>query len=133
MTNQDEADGGRLNSLLRELKTSSRENAYHSLIELDTSALPMLQEAFRTETDPNIKAILVEAIWQSRQPVVIPFLAEALDNIYPQVWKAAIDGLVAILHNDAMAALESARHRSAGDKREWIDEAIKQVRERISE
>ena len=59
---------------------------------------------------------------------MLPFLAALLDDPCPQVWKAALDGLVAMPCAESAKLLDQALSISVGDKRQWIAEALEQVR-----
>lgn len=120
---------------IERLRGPESEDAYHSLIEADNSIIPILIDAFRTEQDSEIRSDLVAVIWQHRVPETTDFLIEATNDPAPEVWKSALDGLVAIGGQDAIQALELARERLHPDSRkeytkeEWIDEAIQQIKE----
>ena len=104
------------------------EDAYHSLVEADDAIVPFLIEAFRSERRPAIRAELVEIIWQHRVPETIQFLSEALEDRAPEVWKSALDGLVALGGQAAVEVLESAKQRARSSERaSWIDEALRQI------
>lgn len=111
------------------------EDAFFPLIEAEDAVVPVLIEAFRSEQDAGVRADLVEIIGQHRLPETVEFLAEALADSVPSVWKEALDGLVALGGTAAIEALESARDRilSHGQKGtvqiDWIDEAIQQIRQ----
>jgi len=113
---------------LRRLHDGDFESAFFGVLELGPIALPDLIDTYRVEADGSCRASLVEMIWQYRDPSVIPFLATALDDEYPEVWKQAIDGLVAIPCDESLQVLDDAR-TVAEDRREWIEEAIEQIRE----
>ena len=120
---------------IERLKGPDGENAYHSLIEADNAIIPILIDAFRDEQDSEIRSDLVEVIWQHPLPDTTGFLSEAVDDPAPEVWKSALDGLVAIGGKPAIQILESARQRlwsgsrKERTKAEWIDEAIQQIKE----
>jgi HEAT repeat protein len=117
---------------LNELRKGDSENAFFSLIEADRSAIPYLQKAARQETDPEIKATLVEIIWQHRATETIPFLAELLTDPHDEVWKAALEGLVTICCPESITVLENAlvNPDTILNRREWIEEALDQAIER---
>jgi hypothetical protein len=70
---------------------------FFDLLELGAIAIPELVDAYRAEADGGYREFLVEVIWQYRDPSAIPFPAEALRDDAADVWKEAIDGLVAML------------------------------------
>ena len=120
------------NHYLEKLKGSSSdwEDAYHRLIEADHAILPILNAAFREESEPALRATLVEIIWQHRLPGTVDFLAEALEDSNPEVWKNSLDGLVRLGNREAIQVLESAKcqvKNRQSDRIRWIDEAIQQI------
>ena len=115
------------------------EDAYHSLVELDDSYLPELMEAFKQEPRPQIQAVLVEIIWQHRSAETLPFLQELLGHYHSDVWKTALDGIVAINHPqgiqilaDERARLQAFNNKTARERLEWIDEAYEQLQDGLS-
>jgi HEAT repeat protein len=107
--------------------------AFHALGDIGSSAVPILIDAFRKETGPDIRAELVEIIWNHRRPEDVAFLGEALSDADPKVWKRALDGLVTIASPAALQILQTASIRELPDKkqqeefRRWVDEAIAQL------
>ncbi len=117
---------------LSEARTGAFDAAYHGLIELPDHLVPDLEEAYRSEADPKIRALIVEAIWQHRLPASVDFLAAALADPHPEVWKQALDGLVVLASPQSRDALELAKSRVPGQNgaiRAWIEEAIAQLDE----
>jgi hypothetical protein len=117
---------------LKAARNGDFDAALHGLIELEDRAIPALQKAYRVETDPVIRALILEAVWQHRLPATIAFLAVALGDPHPGVWKQALDGLVTLASADSRKVLEAAlEHAAAGDseRRAWIEEAIGQIGE----
>ncbi len=118
---------------LSEARNGDFDNAYHGLIELPIELLPELEEAYRREADPEIRVLIVEAVWQHRQPASVDFLAFALDDPHPDVWKQALDGLVTLASPDSSKTLALAKSGLAEEDailRAWIEEAIDQIDER---
>ena len=115
---------------LNHAKNGDSETAYHGLIELPRHLLPDLEDAYRDEADPLIRALIVEAIWQHRLPSSVGFLAAALEDPHPDVWKEALDGLVTLASPQSREVLELAKHRVGGQDETlltWIEEAIEQI------
>ena len=102
---------------------------FHGLIELGPEAVPVLRRRFLSETDPGCRVLLLEAIREHRLRSSIPLFERTLDDPDPAVWKAALDGLVSTGRAAALAALERQREGASGERREWIEEAVGQVRE----
>lgn len=118
-------------AFLDQARAGDLEGAFHGLRELDHSAMPVMQAAFRVEEDPGVRSLLVELSWQhSKSAEVIGFLAEAWEDPAPEVWKQALDGLVAIASPEAEELLSTlAVQEIGGPRNAWIDEAITQVRD----
>lgn len=117
---------------IQRARSGDHEGAFHGLRELGSDALPALQEAYRCEDDPNVRSVLVEAIWQHRQPSVISFLADVLGDPMPVVWKQALDGLVTLASQESLRVLRSAAGSECGaERRAWIEEAIEQSADAI--
>jgi len=120
-------------SNLERLREGDRDEPFFDLLEAGCDVTSVLLEAFDSETDANIREFIVNVVWHRRDSSVIPFLARALQDPAPAVWKQAMDGLVTFASAEAVGALRSARDRSLATNvdqvefREWIDEAIQQV------
>lgn len=115
------------------LRQGDADGAFHGLLEFAQPMLPALIAAYRVECDIATRAFLVNIIWQSRDPSIVPFLGEALHDAEPRIWREALDGLVAIGSTTALQTVREARtwnltSRVATDEfREWLDEAIEQM------
>jgi HEAT repeat protein len=114
---------------VRELSGSKAENAWHSLVEAGPTALPYLVNAFEAATEPRVRVSLVQVIAQYRSAERVPFLETLLRDGKPEIWKAALDGLVMCGGTAALAALRAARAITTSEKRQWIDEAVGQITE----
>lgn len=118
---------------LEQFRQSDSKSAFFGLIESDKSVIPELISIFRTEQDDKVREFIVEVVWQHRDPSVISFLGEALQDHSAAVWQQAIDGLVTLASSAALTQLQTARTRrfvleaDAEDFRSWIDEAIEQI------
>jgi len=93
----------------------------------------VLQPYAISEPDEDIRAYLVEVIYEHRRPDSAPFLARMLNDPSEEVWKAALNGLVLLglpvvrggLGIDAaLVALKAARTGASAKQLEYIDEAI---------
>ena len=116
-----------LDDYLQQARSGDVESAFHNLLELDPSALPALQQAYFLEEDPVVRSLLVEVIWQHREPSVVGFLANALNDPAPDVWKEALDGLVTLASPESLQRLQSAaRSQRDPERQAWIEEAIEQ-------
>src|SRR3954467_9045521 len=98
-----------IDSFLELARTGHREAAFHGLIDSGEAAIPRLVDAYRAEADPAVRSLLVEVIWQLRSHASIEFLAEALNDPDPEVWRQALDGLVTMASPESLRILEAAR------------------------
>jgi HEAT repeat protein len=114
-------------------RCGSHKAAFHGLIDLGPQATPSLLDAYRTEDDPEVRALIVEVVRQHRLPSTLDFLADALDDPHPAVWKEALDSLVALATPEAEHRLRAVAGRlDAGDERRaWCEEAMEQITEAI--
>ena len=125
-----------LKTYLEMARAGRKEAALRNLVELGEPAVSGLEEAYRSESDPAVRALLVEAVWQIRAPSAVGFLGEALQDPEPDVWRQALDGLVTLASRESLQILESARDRvgdDGGEFGEWLDGAIEDVSGRINE
>ncbi len=120
---------------VQQLHTADSEDAYFALLN-DTSVedLPALIAAYDGERNAKIKARLVKIVWQKRGPDTLEFLIQALQRPEADVWKAALDGIVAVRGEAALALLEAEKSRlyttltaDISLRVDWIDEAIDQI------
>lgn len=116
-------------SQLVEALCEGNSNAYHSLIEADSSVISWLMREFKCREHGADRACILEVIWQHRDKAAIPFLASALRDPDACVWKQAIDGLVAIGGSESLNVLLAFRREIAAEKGRvaWVDEAISQI------
>ena len=119
---------------LLEWGSSRWATAYHSLIELGPPVLPELAARFAESRDVAFRAVLVELARHVRSPDALPLFSTALQDDSPEVWKQALDGLVALASPAAIALLEQAMGRTPPGRTEvaewqsWIQEALQQAR-----
>jgi HEAT repeat protein len=118
---------------LQQLHQPDHDDAFFSLIEADHAIVPRLIDACQSESDPYIRATLIEIIWQHRLPLSLDFLAQALNDDHSEVWKAALDGFVGIGGEASRAILIRYRdhlqpmRKDANIHLHWIDEALQQL------
>jgi hypothetical protein len=122
-----------IQAYLDDFKKGDHQNAFCGLATMSHDALPELIARFKKVHDKKVRVFLVETIWQHRQQSVIPFLAEILHDVEPDVWKEALDGLATLATPQAIEILRSARKRQFSRDRDTeefracIDEAIEQA------
>ncbi len=119
--------------LLAELDGPRAESALCALRGL-REALPLVAEAYGRESDGQRRESLVHCLWQFRDIAALPTLSAALRDPDDHVWKEALDGIVTLGGDAALGVLEEARdalgeESAAKTKRQWIEEAIGQIRE----
>lgn len=103
------------------------EDAWHSPVEAGPAALPHLAEALEAAADPHLRASLVRVAAEYRSTDAVPLLKSVLEDRGAEVGKCALDGLVVLGGPVAVDALVSAKAIAMPERREWIDEAIRQV------
>ena len=119
---------------LLQLRQSKSEDTFFALIHLDESQVPDLINTYHDETNVDIQALLVEIISHYRQQASLSFLASALQNHNPQIWKNALDGIVSIGGQASIQMLEAQKQRlfvekHSSERVEWIEEALQQIQE----
>ena len=99
-----------------------------------SEALPLVADAYYREPDAERRQLVIHCLWQYRDQAALPTLRAALRDTDDRVWKEALDGLVTLGGAAAQRTLQEERAAlsegiKAREKREWIDEAIEQIRE----
>src|SRR5215510_11413407 len=73
--------------------------------------LQIVTEALNDEPRAKRRAALVRLVWETRSADCVPFLALARADADDRVWKEALDGLVTIGNEGALAVLTRERAR----------------------
>lgn len=115
---------------LQSLSGPDFDAAYHRLIEVGPEVMPYLERAFKNTVDAPTRQTLVKIAWNTRAQRSLLLLQEALEDGHDQVWKEALDGLVALGGQEALAIAIQVRGRTTHDRLPWIDEAIQQMGEK---
>jgi HEAT repeat protein len=118
---------------VRALQGRNWEDAYHSLLEMGDQAIFVLGDELRKQPDASVRQILARLLGQSRSDQAVPLLEEVLEGTAPPLWKEALDALVTIGSPTALNCLLQVRQRADVYKKSCLDEAIGQVRDRISD
>ncbi len=121
---------------IQQLHSSDSEDAYSALLaNTSAEAVPALIAAYDAERNAKVKAALVEIIWQKRALDSLDFLRQALQRPESPIWRAALDGIVALGGAPALALLEAEKSRLyatlAADtsfRVGWIDETIDRIK-----
>ena len=120
-------------AILERFRAGDEATAFYELLESPGSLLTELIGRFRSESQSQVRALLVKVAWERKEAGVIAFLREALTVADELVWQQALDGLVAFASDEARAILIEARERGFADEaltnrfRLWLEEALHQV------
>jgi HEAT repeat protein len=121
---------------IQQLGGPNHDDTFHGLIEANVSVIPALIAAYRAESSSRKRAVLIEIIGYHRLSTV-DFLAEALQDNEPEVWKAALDALVTLNHSNALQTLTNAlvhfQKMRDQERVEWIDEAAQQIKDHLTQ
>ena len=85
----------RIRDCFRRFREGDCDGAFFGLKDIAPKVLPDLMAFYRCEQEAGVRAFIVRVVWETRDQSVIPFLGEALRDRAPEVWKEALDGLVA--------------------------------------
>ena len=119
---------------LREWDSSGWAGAYHSLVELGPPVVPELQAHLAASRDTRFRAALVELARHLHAADALPLFDAALRDPSPEVWKAALDGLVDLASPASLLLLEEAAEREppgrtgSSEWEAWVREALQQAR-----
>jgi hypothetical protein len=119
---------------LREWNSRGWAKAYHSLVELGPQILPELASRLDESGDAAFRAALVDLARQLHSADALPIFETAIRDAAPEVWKEALDGLVALASPASIVVLEdAARHDPPGrtdapEWEAWVREALEQAR-----
>ena len=122
-----------IKAVIDKFRGGAEEDAFFELLEMPGDVIPAVVACFHSEALEPVRAFLVKAAWERRDPSIIPFLGEALHDSGEQVWQEALDGLVALASSESLDVLQSARIRKFADDADqkrfilWLEEAIQQV------
>ena len=96
-------------------------------MEAGPAALPHVVKAYESQRDPHVRATLVRVVSEYRSPDACPFLEGALRVAEPDIWKAALDGLITLGSAAALDVLCRTVKVVSANQRGWIEKAIQQV------
>jgi len=125
---------GLIQHYLREWDSSGWGGAFHSLVEMGPRILPELEDQFETSRNPRFRAALVELARYLHAEEALPLFDSALRDPSPEVWKAALDGLVDLASPASLRLLQEAAEREPpgstadADWKTWLVEALQQAR-----
>jgi hypothetical protein len=121
-----------ITTLINQLGDPDSENTFFQLLEEGKECIPLLIEAYSLEESLKIRVRLLEVIWQIRNPDILSFLAEQLRSAEPEIWKMALDGIVALRTPFAATLLQAEIDRvseldPASERLSWFYEALNQL------
>ena len=131
-----ERDAVQIDDVLRELSSDDphlQKNAWHTLVEAGTSALPQVIAAYHNAPDRQTRLVLLSIVSQYRTLEALDFWAGVLASKDDEFWKAALDGLVSLGGESSRRVLSDGMTATKSIKNEWIEEAIAQICERRDE
>lgn len=100
---------------LKAFRTGDDDTAMTTLLEAEEELVPALMEAFRQESDPDVRAFLVTVAWERCEEESPAFIIEALNDAAEEVWQAALDGTVALASPEMLDLLKSLRTTERAD------------------
>jgi hypothetical protein len=122
---------------IRRFQEGDREGASFGLLDMGPSATADLVSLFHETSERDLRRYLAWIIRRGNDAAAISFFEEATYDADPDVWREGIDGLVWLATEPALNILETAMGRQfrnpkdAMQFREWLEEAIEQVKETI--
>jgi len=117
-----------IGAYIDQLRGTGRDSAWHALVELGPDAGPAAAAALGTTKDVDVHVALLKLLAEYRAADAVPAITTQLQHPMSDVWRAALDALVTIGDERAVAALTGVRSAAAEDRQPWIDEAISQIR-----
>jgi hypothetical protein len=112
---------------LSRLDGNNWEDAWHSLVELGSAALPCIREAYHCAADDRRRVLLIQVLAELRNEESFALFGEALHSSSSEVWKAALDALVSLGGSAATELLRTAEAKVPAERRGWIREALQQI------
>lgn len=113
-----------------QLSGDRADDAWHSLVELGPAALPHVVRAFEARSESSVAIPLIRVASEYRTKEALPFFATLLEATDDEIWKTALDGIVAMGDESAVTGLRDASQTLGNEKRPWVEEAINQIKER---
>jgi hypothetical protein len=100
---------------LKAFRAGDDETAMTMLLEAEEELVPALVEAFRQETEAEVRAFLVTVAWERREEYSTAFIVESFNDPAEEVWQAALDGTVALASEEMLDLLKSLRTTARAD------------------
>jgi HEAT repeat protein len=118
----------RVKYLTGELSGDHVDDAWHSLVELGPAALPHVVNAFEAQPKRSVAVALIRVLSEYRTRDALPFFTTLLGSAECEIWKTALDGIVAMGDESAIALLREISEALGTEKRSWVEEAISQIK-----
>ena len=125
----------KVNYYIERLDGEDSVNAFHSLIQLPASVVPIIIRRYNLEDDIEFKSKLIEVIWQIRDESCKEFLYECFDDNEDEIWEEALNGIVALASSEDVEKLELKRNglSKIDPKYKRIDEAAEFISDTVSD
>jgi HEAT repeat protein len=121
---------GMVKYYVNQLSGDHADDAWHSLVELGPAALPHIVHAFEAQSERSVAVALIRVASEYRTREALLFLATLLGATDGEIWKTALDGIVAVGDASAITCLREASEALGTEKRQWVEEAVNQIKER---
>ena len=112
---------------LSQMDGNNWEDAWHSLAELGSAALPYIRETYHCAADDRKRVLLIQVLAELRDAESLDLFNEALHSSSAEVWKKALDALVSLGGSAAAELLCTAEAEMPAERRDWIREALHQI------
>lgn len=114
---------------VRELARPRPGHAWHALVEMGPTALPLIVQAFEAARDRSVALELIRVVNEYRTHAALPFLTDLLRAEDPDNWKTPLDGIVMLGGRESAKVLRELCQSANAEKRGWFEEAIEQIDE----
>jgi len=89
--------------------------AISAIVEIADDLLPTIDDLYRNENDPDLRAFLVRIAWERREAGSLEFILEALNDLAEEAWQSALDGTVALASPEMLDMLQTAKSQERAD------------------
>ena len=100
---------------LKAFRAGDDDAAITTLLKAEEELVPALVDAYRQESDPEVRAFLVRVAWERREALSVEFILEALNDPAEEVWQSALDGTVALASPEMLDLLKTLRATERAD------------------
>jgi hypothetical protein len=121
--------GNQVKYYVSHLGRDDSEDAWHSLVDLGSAALPYIREAYHCAADDRKRVLLIQVLAEQKDEKSLVVFKSALHSSASEVWKAALDALVSLGGSAATELLRTAETEVPAERLSWIREALQQIME----